>query len=1714
MRYGLLRRVIGIFFAVCLLCSAGGAAITRKRVAIFAEEGFPSRSPRPVAWYQQTLSGAGLSVTVLKAREFSDPQIFSRRSFDTLIVATGGLLPRDAEYALGLFMRGGGTVLVDGSIAGSMSTAPKEVMAEAERLHKLYGKGEAITAYQDYLFQQAAFPGTLFEYRADLQRWAPASYLGGNGFTPAMCGEFEFESWPNPWQITPDYYGRPFSEDLQLQPTLKGTAFPAVLPRTITLENGQTLTADAQSQRMCRWSLYDHSFGDNRPSSEFSNDIFLTLYQFAAPSGKKYPAFSKAGEDAKDRESDFFIYRCHNALKDNYTLVHFGWAGAHLLRSNQGATSLLAALQLAESPLPGERGTDFIAHCHALESTLEDYYRSSVQAIESLQRLARVAHGRRDETTVTQALERAMAIRMTFEEVSREGERLRRLKLVATAQGDAERVLLTARCRTLLTELQRTCAEVKAKLSNSHPAMHPPVQNPWGRIFLDFDFVEPGGLSRNLELAKIARELGFSGMPLHGSFYADRIFRQTGLSSGYRMDGMEYGHPFGVPYTCGTLNPTTGAVTPVKSSWFDTPESRAKYDEAISWRLKKLQADHPEITRVFCMQERSMDWSMWGERMRGKFLRYLTEQYKTIQRVNMAWGSDYAAWSDIKLPVKRPESPREHALWEDWTRFRELYLINEERLPLIRAIKQAAPRMAIMAYQNYCSQLGHPAHGINYYDYGKVLDWNTLELGSMGYPEEEMAADITGFFHKSITPEWGSTYLCCMPGGEGQKIDMLKRRMWNGLGWGQIGWCTFAGSSANLPYSNFVDADNHVTPPGWMVKELMRDFDAVGYIFLDGQREEPAVRILYSPTTQRHTNWPGLEREKSLEAVCGFQRACEMLKMPSRAIDEGAILDGHLARECKLLILPETTYLNRQLYAKIHDFLKAGGTVLATADAGRFDQYGTRQDALLALAGVAEKSARQPVVTLAGGRQYRAQTINSARPEALVPVFPEQAEIVLRADNGDALVTKTRVGKGQLLISGLPLGRQFLLECEQRPEAALAVMNRLLDAAKLERNYQCDDLQLTIRPWSYHGKHYLAIANPERTGPSQGASSSAVAVARAPLATSFTLTVTGQWSVTDVALGVPVLTTHTGHSTLIHGLVDNPGGVVYALAPASNVSMTPGKPAPVKPASTGAGSFPATLATLPFQGRLAFETGARRIGDYLLTLDVETKGQLWGGDLYLTVEHKGEKLRKLCRDGDVLLFPLLSAILAVECRQVSAVMPIGMLCVISEKPREPRVRGCRMREERFNGQRSIVLENEYLHARILPALGGRLIEFAFADDGINQLLANPQSFNSGATDGGWVDYGGIEENLGQYPGQIWNAAYQVQLTRNDAEEVVLTLQCPGIRLDAQQQVGLEKIYSLRAGESQLHVRQHISNEGTAVQRLRLWIHPEILPGGEVSPTDSCYFDTPDAPLVAPFQPGYSASYQNLGCWSAIIDQEKRQGIIESYPRETVNMLYFLMQNYAFNLEFGTAWRDLPPRQSLEIAYALGLLRGLGGLRGCHDGLALNLALRGQRVVAQRQNVEINLEGAALAAADVTVDVTIEKDGLRVAALDAVKWRLTPEAPAQSMLRWATGEAPDGAYTITATARDAVGNARLTVHAPFTIAGAQLTALLNSAQAYRKRLEQLKQTPPAPARESWRARMVRATGILYTLDDALANNKLAEAQPLIAELDALLKGGNR
>src|SRR5690606_5370544 len=133
---------------------------------------------------------------------------------------------------------------------------------------------------------------------------------------------------------------------------------------------------------------------------------------------------------------------------------------------------------------------------------------------------------------------------------------------------------------------------------------------------------------------------------------------------------------------------------------------------------------------------------------------------------------------------------------------------------------------------------------------------------------------------------------------------------------------------------------------------------------LDGQRATAAIRILYSPTTRRHTSWPGIAADLPMNEAVAWYGALGSLHLPARVLDEGALPES--TPDFQVLVVSGVSYLNDALLERIKQFVHGGGTAIITPDSGQFNEYGRPKDSLLSLAGVLPASTTAEAVAIPG----------------------------------------------------------------------------------------------------------------------------------------------------------------------------------------------------------------------------------------------------------------------------------------------------------------------------------------------------------------------------------------------------------------------------------------------------------------------------------------------------------------------------------------------------------------------------------------------------------------------------------------------------------------------------------------------------------------------------------------------------------------------------
>lgn len=1672
----------------------------RVRIAIFDESGFPGKSKRSIDWFKKTLSEAGMQVSIVGLKEIQNPLYFSCEKYDTIIFPHGGYVPLDAEEGLGRFMSKGGTVIIAGDIFGRFPY-PDDVKAQYEKLSREFQTRRSfqIEEYGNFLMKNGLEQGCFLRYSPNTGKWiAPVAYLFFHNFMPKkIMDEFELCGWPN---YSAFLNPRPFNEALVINPLLKSKlqGFPeSILPETEVKKN-----KEKDLFRVQKISIGTGSTG------VYNYNILIPLYRFTAPSGCKYPSFESAGNQEEDCNTDFFIYRYHDYVHNGATLIVLGKAGSVLFESEKGEDVLIGLLKLAESVLPGEFPAGYYRSFHLADKLISDFNRENIQLCSKLFKYATALYRNNDTETFDSAVKLWEEQKKTFNDINSKYVTLSQFRNRNTLADKAQIDSFISSCKLEIEKSQNLDRQYSAKLAS---IIRPPqvieAKHPFKELIWEFATAPIGAFLSNDFFRKI-KEMGINKAPLVSMDWekSSEVYDTASVSSGYRMFSHTIPHAARKEFNMGILNPLTGQVSYKKETWFNSPDAWEKYESEISWFLKKAQSQKG-IATISYGDERDMEWSLWDDYMRERFLKYLQGKYNTINNLNNAWGTAHTDFSQIQLPLKRPESQPEHALWEDWTRYREVYRFQEEVIPEIRIAKKYAPNLIHWYYGSYNMQGIHPANGINYYETGKLLNPASME-GNFTPQAEILNADICGFQKKVIISEWGTFYF--PPAGDRAQIDLLKESIWNSVNWGMIACHTFIGWQNN---SNFITPDGLIQPLGYQIKELNQDFKFIKHIYLDGDREEVPIRIVYSPTTRRHTSWPDIEKDKSLEEVSGYYDALRSLHYQARAIDEQAIMEGKLPKETKVIIVPQVTYMNSELFQKLGEFVKSGGILITTIDSGSFDEYGNRKDYLLSMAGVScNPSASQKV----GGIKI---STFAKDVSALNAVFPENSKAVLSYDDGKAAGILSTVEKGKLLVLGFPFGREYNSVLKKDPAPALALLKKILDSVGIEQDYICSDDHLVVRPWNYCGDKYLMLNYLQRSEMIVKKESKGFPLKKTSGLIQFDFSIRGSFDVDDYLSGQKLQTSFDGTFTIVKGIIENPGGAVYKLIPATNkkISAVASKKEQIIAQQTPEASSQNLKAhALPFEGRLFWGEGKVKLGDYTFSSDIVTEGG-WSGKFYATIELNGKAVKKECKKGETVKFRFLEKTLILECEDVVSVMPCNIKCRISEIKNAPSSSGCRIREENFHGQASIVMENDYVFARILPGLGGRIIELKHGKDYPNNMFCDTKAISTGLSNS-WMNYGGMEENAGGYPGPCWNIPFKYKIMENSNERIVLKLEkSTPIRWaveTAKKREGynsFEKTFTIETGKAVLTVKIRQYNENPREDTLTLRTHPLFNIGGDVNSADILYFpDINNSVVKIPYRSKTSTQVKNNGSWCVFMDGNQKTGIVQTFEKNAVSELYTWMGESGYNVELVYDLFKTPGGKYVDFDYNIGMINGLSGISGFSENTAVDIIPEGNGIYGKQQKVKFIIDAASLENTKLKMVPMIKnKKGELITEFKPIETAVMPEDSSHSLIEWNTADLPDGIYTFTVSISDSTEKV-FQIHAKFKLAGESTEQAQKKIKFYRAKIDDMKKLYPKNNDNALRDKIVKGSITLNELEEAIKTNDRSKIEVLFGSLDEIVK----
>ena len=321
---------------------------------------------------------------------------------------------------------------------------------------------------------------------------------------------------------------------------------------------------------------------------------------------------------------------------------------------------------------------------------------------------------------------------------------------------------------------------------------------------------------------------------------------------------------------------------------------------------------------------------------------WLRQRYGTLAALNAEWGSHFATWNDVQPETTREAMRRtddNFAAWADFKAWMDVAFARALRMGT-DAVHAADPS-ALAAIE------GVQVPGWGGYDYTNLVGAvDVMELDDLPLAHSLNPKLITLTTAFRAAPE-----------------DI--HRIWRDLLAGSRGlvlWDsknTIVGDDATLGARARAYADTFAEIRG-----------GIGALLLAGTPHADPVAILYSPASFR-TQWmldqkpkgdawmtrnaeDEIEDNAAREAMWSYARSIEHLGLQPQYLSSAMLERGDLkARRIKLLILPHAIALSPAEARAIREFAAAGGSVVADAPPGAFDQHSRRMAQPLLDAGVA-----------------------------------------------------------------------------------------------------------------------------------------------------------------------------------------------------------------------------------------------------------------------------------------------------------------------------------------------------------------------------------------------------------------------------------------------------------------------------------------------------------------------------------------------------------------------------------------------------------------------------------------------------------------------------------------------------------------------------------------------------------------------------------------
>ncbi len=1362
--------------------------------------------------------------------------------------------------------------------------------------------------------------------------------------------------------------------------------------------------------------------------------------------------------------SDFIAYRYYNNLIFGATFVELGQVGCKLLKSEKGAGIFTAILHLLESKLPGEQPEQYYRDIVKLNADWSNFGFVYFDTLAALRDAAIYAYltGADYETfntSITAVTERfgALSSRRKNQELDLFNQK--------PAAGIAPAV------KSLLTDVAAADADFKAlqaRAVQSVAAVRRPapvkVKHKYGTIPSIASLTLPTNLNRMRgRLFQSMRDIGvnvYSG-PFHGWYAADQKTRDN---FGNIMRDHKFVYSAGARHITGggIINPADGAITerdPIDYPYESIRKHIKDITDAWSWKGNGN-------FRIGTGDECGLGYQYWGAAAAEDFRNHLRKFYNNdITAMNAHCGSAYKDFAEVKLPVRQPASPAEHAVWEHWRRCREAKL-ESLYANFYRIVKECDPELDVFQLPSTGAKES-PLYGVNFYNVTKHQDVSGIDGTCCNINMEWIYNDLTT--KRYLTSEWGGLY-------QESSVTYVNGKLIEELAGGALGFehhvWSFGGDAVS-----FVNPLDMPGIYGNMLRMTLRDARKIDHLILDGRRAAPEIGILFSQTARIHDQGWGWGGEKTfsdhLQSVANYYELFLDYYRSARVIPEEMLLENKMP-PVAVLFVPQARFLAEEVQNKLLDYAKKGGIVITEGRVGEFDNYGHKSDGIFREIGI--------VPTFTESRELAIGGATIAVPEADRVFSPAGGGNALATLGSAPALVSADYGKGKFVIFGFNPGLH-------RYAAFPAIIETTLKELGLTPRFIVSDASVILREWQYD--KYAPLFD-KLFGKDSALRDKAPGKDTYLLLTSkadhwslqeLTVKVRGKVTIEDYLFGREVKTEyHNGYTSFKTLSVNGfrvfriPGKLLSRGAPAG-LTFADARRQPARFTLAGASGTRDNYEPikLPYKGRLS-DSAPLKYGDFVFSLTTLASGDnAKVGDMYLAVTRGKESQKKLIEVNKDYYFRMREKTFKIRSSDNFYMFPFYCDLVIEEVAVAPP--GAAIDVEKKNGK--IIFSNALIAFALNPGAGAAVTSIKPADEMTEQVYVSGQC---------WAATGGL-------PGPFLDQAFAME-EREKTDDLLtadFSMAAPS------QGQRLTQTFGMRRDTAGFTLKLACANATQLDQTLDLRWHPELMIGHAADTADRFFVPTGGTVKDIPFR-ALNAGHgmPPSGNWAAIVDTRQKLAYVCAFKKEQVQRVYIWEGGDFYTLEIFAPKTTLKPGATINLDMGFYLLRGLGGVDAWQDGVAAWVDLA--PIVNQTKPFAATIQVAAAFAGAENTALACElwQGNKKIKDLGNYKDTVAFELPIAFNLTNDLAVLDDGEYEFRLKVK-CDQHEELAVAKPVRLAGKALNTLL---QAYEKGRAEIALRKNLPAAELFSLRVM-----LEELRHAIAGGKIDDANKTLAEFTA-------